>query len=152
MAFTYVHVPAAVEQPLEELTATHATPGEDTLLTLLRPRFSGGRVVNADSLRAEFGAQVDARMDALNAAAKSGTVEVFALCRPSKSTIPTPHQGTYLYFDEMGTLKGLPVNPRAMSIAQQCGLDVESPFHGDCFIGRVTIDPPPLTQSSFRCG
>jgi hypothetical protein len=149
--FTYVRVPADGGEALEELTAVYGTPGEDMLTTFLRPRFAGGRIVNADALRAEFGEQVDARMGALNAAAKAGAVEVFALCRPSKSTVPAPHQGTYLYFDEMGSLKGLAVNPRAMSIARECGLDVESPFYGDCYIGRVTIEPAPLTQGSFGC-
>eukprot|EP01046_Picozoa_sp_COSAG06_P044902 COSAG06_NODE_6124_length_3081_cov_1.946298_2_plen_279_part_00 len=149
--FTYVRVPADGGEALEELTAVYDTPGEDMLTTFLRPRFAGGRIVNADALRAEFGEQVDARMGALNAAAKAGAVEVFALCRPSKSTVPAPHQGTYLYFDEMGSLKGLAVNPRAMSIARECGLDVESPFYGDCYIGRVTIEPAPLKQGSFGC-
>ena len=122
----------------------HTVGGSKTGLRLPSPELS-------EKLRAEFGEQVDARMGALNAAAKAGAVEVFALCRPSKSTVPAPHQGTYLYYDEMGSLKGLAVNPRAMSIARECGLDVESPFYGDCYIGRVTIEPAPLTQGSFGC-
>ena len=48
---------------------------------------------------------------------------------------------TFLYLDEMGALKSKPVNRRAGEIAAACGLDVESPFLGDIYVGRCCIDP-----------
>ena len=146
-SFTYVRLPAG-DEPAEQLTATTEQLG-DALSDLLKPRFAGGSVKNADSLRAEYGSAVDDKMEALNAVAAAGTVEVFALVRPSETTRPVPRSGTYLYFDEMGALKGLPVNQRAGQIAASCGLDVESPFLGDVYIGRVATKPSPIRNASF---
>jgi hypothetical protein len=50
----------------------------------------------------------------------------------------------------MGALKRRPPNTRAAGIARACGLDVESAFLGDCFIGRVTIEPAPARQTPFK--
>ena len=85
----------------------------------------------------------------LNSVAAAGSVEVFALVRPSAQTMPVAHAGTYFYFDEMGVLKDLPVNRRAAQIAASCGLDVESPFLGDVFIGRVAVQPTPMRNAPF---
>lgn len=151
-SFTYVHIPADTATPLAELRAAVPSEmaGQDVLLQLLRPRFQGGRIVDVEHLRSEFGAdQVEQRMGQLQAMCAEGTVEVFALTRSSKTTLPGPHQSTFLYFDEMGVLKGLPINSRAAAIARECGLDVESPFLGDCFIGRVRILPSPLQMVDF---
>jgi|EP01047_Picozoa_sp_COSAG01_P015141 hypothetical protein len=151
-SFTYVHVPLDEGAPLAELRASvpPELEGQDALLQLLRPHFQGGRIVDVSHLRSEFGAaQVEQRMGQLQAMCAVGTVEVFALTRSSKSTLPGPHQSTFLYLDEMGALKGLGVNTRAAAIAAQCGLDVESPFLGDCFIGRVRILPAPTAMVDF---
>jgi len=113
--------------------------------------FAGGTVKNDEGLRAEFGDEVlDQKRSALNRVAAQGTVETFALCRPSSSTKPIPHAGVYLYLDEMGVLKDLPINKRATEIASGCGLDVESPFHGDVYIARVQVQPSPTRNVSFR--
>jgi len=88
-------------------------------------------------------------MDALNRVAAAGSVEVFALVRPSSTTMPVPHAGTYFYLDEMGVLKGLPVNKRALQIASTCGLAVESPFLGDIYVGRVRVEPSPMRNVDF---
>ena len=90
------------------------------------------------------------KMDMLNSVAASGSVEVFAIVRPSGQTMPVAHAGTYFYFDEMGVLKDLSVNRRAGQMAATCGLDVESPFLGDVFIGRVAVQPSPMRNVSFR--
>jgi len=145
--FTYVRIPAGEGEPTEELGLTTTTFG-DALPEHLTAHFSGGSIKNADGLRAEYGAAVDQKMAQLNLVASRGSVEVFALVRPSKTTMPIPHAGTYFYFDEMGVLKDLPVNKRAAQIAASCGLDVESPFLGDVFIGRVVVEPSPMRNGS----
>ncbi len=146
--FKYCRVPADESEPPEELSAV-ATQAGDALPELLKERFAGGSIKNADSLRAEYGSAVDEKMEQLNLVASRGSVEVFALVRPSGQTMPIPHAGTYFYFDEMGVLKGLPVNKRAAQFAATCGLDVESPFLGDVYIGRVVVTPSPTRNGDF---
>ena len=148
VTFTYVRIPADGTEPPEELSATTSKAG-DVLSEKLVAAFAGGSLKNVDGLRAEYGAAVDEKMEQLNIMASRGSVEVFALVRPSENTLPTPHSGTYLYFDEMGVLKGLPVNKRAAQIAATCGLDVESPFLGDVYLGRVQVQPSPMRNVSF---
>lgn len=50
---------------------------------------------------------------------------------------------------QMGVLKDLPTNKRAAELAASCGLDVESPFLGDIFVGRVCVNPTPMHSVSF---
>ena len=146
--FTYIRVPADESEPFEELKATAKTYG-DALHTHLQPKFAGGSVKNVEHLRAEYGSAVDEKMSELSLAASKGIVDTFALVRPAKSTLPIAHAGTYLYLDECGVLKDLPVNHRAAQVAARCGLDVESPFLGDVFIGRVVVNPTPMHSASF---
>ena len=146
--FTCVRIPADDSEPPEELSLTTSKLG-DSLSELLKPRFAGGSVKNVEGLRAEYGDAVDDKMAQLSMIASQGTVEIFALVRPASTTMPVPHAGTYFYFDEMGVLKDLPVNRRAAQLAASCGLDVESPFLGDIFIGRVAINPSPTRNVSF---
>lgn len=149
--FHYVKVPADVDQPFEEFEGVATAPGDQMSQSICVPFFAGGSVKNDGGLRSQFGAEVlDQKRDALNRAAAKGTVETFALCRPSSSTVPLAHAGVYMYLDEMGVLKDLPVNKRATEIARGCGLDVESPFHGDTFIARVQVEPAPTRNASFR--
>ena len=145
--FTYVLLPCDGGEAPTELSASRKTG--DRLPDLLKTKFGGGSIKNADVLRAEYGAAVDEKMEQLNIAAAAGSVEVFALVRPSETTMPVPHAGTYFYFDEMGVLKDKPVNRRAMHLAKSCGIDVESPFLCDIFIGRVCIDPTPMHNVNF---
>jgi hypothetical protein len=148
--FTFVKVPADVDQPFEELEAVATAPGDRMSQSICVPFFAGGTVKNDVGLRAQFGDEVlDQKKDALDRAAAKGTVETFALCRPSSSTLPLAHAGVYMYMDEMGVLKDLPVNKRATEIARGCGLDVESPFHGDVYIARVQVEPGPTRNASF---
>lgn len=149
ISFTYVLIPADETSPPKELTAKTAKAG-DALSELLVAAFAGGKVKNADGLRAEYGAAVDEKMDALNRVAEQGSIEVLALVRPSESTRPVPHSGTYFYFDEMGVLKDLPVNRRASQIAATCGLAVESPILGDVYLGRVRVQPSPMRNCDFK--
>lgn len=138
--FTYVLIPADDDLPMREYTAKTA-PFGDTLAELLKKDFAGGPLTNMDSLRAEYGDVVDAKIDGFQAAANAGTVEVMSLVRPSKTNLPQRMTGTYLYMDEMGSLKGKPPNRRALELAKRCGLDVEHPLPGDVYVGRVAIEP-----------
>jgi hypothetical protein len=56
-----------------------------------------------------------------------------------------------LYLDEVGQLKHLPANPRAVAIAALCGYD-NVPLVGDMFIARTRVlpgtTPPPSSSSS----
>lgn len=101
--FTFVRIPANDDEPPVEVKAT-ATAFGDAMQELMKSRFAGGSIKNADGLRAEYGDAVDEKMDALNRVAAAGSVEVFALVRPSSTTMPVPHAGTYFYLDEMWVL------------------------------------------------
>jgi len=145
--FTYVKVPADEALDYEELTGEIAS-ATDTLQEQLKAACAGGSIKRTDHLRTTYGSAVDSKLDALNSVAQSGSVELFALTKPSKSSLPLPHSATYLYIDEMGMLKDLPKNRRAFELARACGLDVEQPFHGDVYIGRVVVQPS-FRQVSF---
>ena len=138
--FTYVRIPVNEAEPLELLTATAATHG-DILSELLKERFAGGTLGNLDGLAAEFGeAALNEKMEALKFHASKGTVEMFALVPPSKETLPVANAATFLYLDEMGALVEAG-EPASGQLAAACGLDVESPFLGDIYVGRCCIDP-----------
>lgn len=138
--FTYVLIPADASLPLREFSAKACSFG-DTLTELLKKVYAGGALTNMDSLRAEYGEKIDDKIGDFQAHADRGAVEVLALVKPSKTNLPHPMTGTYLYMDEMGALKDRPPNTRAFAMAQQCGMDLEHPLPGDIFIGRVAIEP-----------
>ncbi len=73
----------------------------------------------------------------MNATA-GGSVETFPLVRPSKTN---KNEGVYIYLDEVGMLKHLPLNARASKLAQQCGYHPAPNFYGDVFVGRVSSTP-----------
>ena len=53
-----------------------------------------------------------------------------------------------MYLDELGLLKKLPVNSRAMALARACGFDSVS-FYGDMFVGCVQAEPSPMRNEDF---
>ena len=57
------------------------------------------------------------------------------------------YQCINLYVDDQGTIKGLPVNPRATQIAQMCGLLLE--VRGDAFIARFVDDEDTFLRQDF---
>eukprot|EP00985_Skeletonema_marinoi_P031569 scaffold37727_cov103-Skeletonema_marinoi.AAC.2 len=73
----------------------------------------------------------------MNATA-GGSTETFPLVRPSKTN---KNEGVYIYLDEVGMLKHLPLNTRASQLAQQCGYHPAPNFYGDVFVGRVSSKP-----------
>jgi len=148
--FTYVRVPAADDQPLENCTGTAAAPGDMLAQKICKAFFSqNGGIKDTTLLRAQYGDVVDEKMGTLERVAAEGTVETFALVRPSKETQPLPKCGSYMYLDEMGLLKALPRNQRASDIARACGLEVESPFYGDVYIGRLNMGSSPTRHADF---
>lgn len=148
--FRYVRVPADDDEAFEEMEGTAHMPGDVLAQNICKDHFrKNGCIKDVSVLRAQYGGVVDDKMSSIERAASEGTVETFALCRPSKQTKPIPQCGTYLYMDEMGLLKSLPINKRASEIARACGLEVESPFYGDVFIGRVNVGATPVQQENF---
>lgn len=75
---------------------------------------------------------------ALMNATAGGSVETFSLVRPSKTN---KNEGVYIYLDEVGMLKHLPLNTRASQLAKQCGYHPAPNFYGDVFVGRVSSKP-----------
>ena len=75
---------------------------------------------------------------ALMNATAGGSVETFPLVRPSTTN---KNEGVYIYLDEVGMLKHLPLNTRASQLAQQCGYHPAPNFFGDVFVGRVSSKP-----------
>ena len=152
--FKYVFIPADESIPVEEREGIAVgSAGGDVLVDLLRPHFlRGGSLVDADAARKEaerhLGPEQAARLspDRLVAATESGSTETFALVHPASTN---GYRGVYLYTDECGKLKSLPENPRALELAQRCGIDVRHPFHGDAFVGAVKTSPPPMRNVSF---
>ena len=63
---------------------------------------------------------------------QNGNVEAFSLVRPSPTN---DFCGVSFYLDEIGSLKKLPLNKRAVAIAALCGYD-NVPLLGDMFIGQ----------------
>lgn len=149
--FTYVKVPADSDKPFEELTGNATGPGDVLAQEICKAHFSrNGGIKDTSLLRAQYGEDaVEQKLSALERVAAEGSVETFALVRPSKESRPISMCGTYLYLDEMGLMKQLPLNKRASEIARACGLEVESPFYGDVYIGRVNVGATPVRVESF---
>lgn len=149
--FTYVKIPCDDDEALEERTLTigEGQPG-DALPAALRTAFAGGGEVDAEKAKAEAVRALGARgmgisSEAIARETAGGSTETFALVRPSEAN---GWRGVYLYLDEVGMLKGLPINRRAGRLAQECGFDGVN-FHGDMFIGRVQTKPEPMRSVDF---
>lgn len=147
----YVRIPADETQPFEQLEAIIAADAAGDLLPdILRPRFAGGGSIDERMAREQAVRQLGAKGmelsgDALANATAEGATETFALVRPSATN---GHCGVYMYLDEVGLLKQLPMNPRAMTLARECGFD-NVQFFGDMFVGCVQAEPGPMTNADF---
>lgn len=75
---------------------------------------------------------------AMNAVAAEGSVETFCLTHPADTN---KYTGVYIYLDEVGMLKKLPLNKRAGAIGGACGYHPAPIFYGDIFVGRTQIRP-----------
>ena len=164
-----VKIPCNVAEPLSELqipvsrdhdgAAGAGAKVGDQLLTILRVFFKSktyeaaavvdGLKKTTPTLLSSGGGGAAAVSDGtLRDLATQGNVETFALSRPTPAS---GHCGVALYLDEVGQLKQLPANPRAVAIAALCGYD-NVPLVGDMFIARTRVlpgtTPPPSSSSS----
>ena len=142
LPFTYVRIPADSAADVEELDGEALGYAGDALPNhLARTRFASSGAPAASS---SSGPQADQTARVL-AAASEGRTETFALVHPSSSN---GSRGVYLYLDEVGKLKNAPPNARANELARRCGLEVDGDFHGDAFVGAVSVQPR-TTNVSF---
>jgi len=123
----------------------------DALARALAPAFAGGGTVDASKVRAEAMRTLGSAANAVSRAAieretKDGKTETFALVHPSERN---GWRGVYAYLDEVGMLKGLPLNRRAGALARECGFDGVS-FYGDVYVGRVQTKPVPMRNVDFK--
>ena len=128
----------------------------DAIPLFVKPYFAADkRSVDAELLRAQAskqfasgegikgvdGKQVDMSRistSAMNAVAAEGSVETFCLTHPADTN---DYTGVYIYLDEVGMLKRLPVNKRAGAIGGTCGYHPAPIFYGDVFVGRTKTKP-----------
>mmetsp|Transcript_20123 Transcript_20123/g.50151 ORF Transcript_20123/g.50151 Transcript_20123/m.50151 type:complete len:378 (-) Transcript_20123:37-1170(-) len=149
--FKYVRIPADDLQPFEQLEAIIAADAAgDILPDIVQVRFAGGGLIDERMAREQAVRQLGAKgmelsSDAIVNATAAGATETFALVRPSATN---GHHGVYMYLDEVGLLKKLPVNSRAMALARACGFDSVS-FYGDMFVGCVQAEPSPMRNEDF---
>jgi len=139
VSFKYVCVPADESKPLTEHTATaHDGPRGlgDQLPPLLASAFSGGGMVNMDALRNAMPKAMagglgdkDTTLTPEAVAAQGGATESFRLS-----------DEVFLYLDEVGSLKRLPINKRATRFAALAGYGDGVMFCGDVYLGRVAAD------------
>jgi len=85
---------------------------------------------------------------AMNAVAAEGSVETFCLTHPADTN---DYTGVYIYLDEVGMLKKLPLNKRAGAIGGVCGYNPPPIFYGDVFVGR-TQTKPRMANVDFEAG
>ena len=147
----YVRIPADDSEPFEQLEVilAHDAAG-DQLPSAVQHRFIGGGAINERMAREQairqLGENGMALTDAaLQNASAQGSTETFALVRASSTN---GHTGVYLYLDEVGMLKGLAPNARAVGLARDCGFDGVQ-FYGDMFVGRIQAEPSPMCNVDF---
>jgi hypothetical protein len=165
-SISFVCIPHDDSQPLRTLHCPQLqqqTDDEpfvgDALPNFCKPYFAGGPAIDANLLKEQATKQfalsssssptggdtnesnsVSSKITtaAMNAVAAQGSVETFPLVRPADTN---QYTGVYIYLDEMGLLKKLPLNRRASSIAQACGYHPPPNFYGTVFVGRVQTKP-----------
>jgi hypothetical protein len=93
----------------------------------------------------EFGGASNVSTASMNAVSAQGSVETFPLVHPADTN---DYTGVYIYLDEVGMLKKLPLNSRAQSLAGACGFNPPPAFYGDVFVGRVKTRPT-MSNSDF---
>jgi len=94
------------------------------------------------------GAPATISNETLKKVAEAGQVETFCLVNAVESNNYT---GVNIYLDEVGMLKRLPLNSRAINFALRAGYNPPPNFYGDVFLGRVKIKPF-LGNINFKLG
>eukprot|EP01062_Namystynia_karyoxenos_P065884 TRINITY_DN59933_c0_g1_i1.p1 TRINITY_DN59933_c0_g1~~TRINITY_DN59933_c0_g1_i1.p1 ORF type:complete len:388 (+),score=122.91 TRINITY_DN59933_c0_g1_i1:86-1165(+) len=123
----------------------------DPYVAALASRFAGGGDVRADLVGEQLkqtaaAAGADAAdpayqrsaAEAMRRMAEGGRCECFTLDHPCEQNDFTQ---VALYVDEIGVLKALPLNPRAVALAQACGFAPPPPIHGDVVVARLRGRP-----------
>jgi len=159
---TFVKIPHDETQPLEELSATFPkswfeTRG-DLLVDYLKPAFAsknGGKDVDlglfhhqAQKHLASNDAPGTVSEAALAEVAKQANVETFPLVHATPSN---KFVSINMYLDEVGMLKRLPLNKRAIAYAANAGFNPPPQFYGNIYLGRVKTSPK-VRNMSFKLG
>jgi hypothetical protein len=160
---SFVYVPHDTSKSISEVKLPSAViqalgPAGDLLPIFVKSYFADGKMIDEHLFQEQAGKQslmaggtnqpLKVSSQAMMNATSAGSVETFPLVRPSSTN---KHQGVYIYLDEVGMLKNLPLNSRASKIAGQCGYNPEPKFYGDIFIGRVESKPmQPMHNINIR--
>jgi len=168
-AIKFVVIPHDESKPMQtvKLPASYLKEHRgDVIPNFVKPYFAADkRSVDASLLQAQAskqfasgqgikgadGKQVDMSRistSAMNAVAAEGSVETFCLVHPADTN---GYTGVYIYLDEVGMLKKLPVNKRAGAIGGACGYHPAPIFYGDVFVGR-TQTKPRMANTDFVAG
>lgn len=148
---TFVYLPHNGARPVSTVhlpqRVVDALGAGDVLPAYVKAFFADGRSIDETLFKEQTGKQhliggdiggadpAKLTSAALTSVTAEGSVETFALVRPSSTN---NNQGVYIYLDEVGLLKKLPNNKRASTLAQQCGYHPAPNFYGDVFVGRVS--------------
>lgn len=148
-----VKIPCDENLPCEEILIPLFNKSGDQLLNYLQSRFSTAYCDLDESLLKEtsskqFGTNdISVNPKVLNELGKKGSVEVFKISHPSPENM---FCRVSFYLDEIGQLKHLPSNNRAMKFANLTGYQ-SVPFVGDIFVGRVEVLPnKEIKNTNFR--
>lgn len=150
-----VKIPCDEKRPFEEIEIPIVEEEKgDQLLQLLLVYFNNTHLTTSviDGLQKNqttlFGTEsVKVSDSTLQALGQKGSVEAFSLSRPCEENL---HCGVSFYLDEIGQIKNLPQNRRAVALATICGFD-NVPLVGDMFVGRTTVIPHKgLHHTDFR--
>jgi CS domain len=150
-----VKIPCDERQPFEEIEIPIEDEKKgDQLLELLLIYFNNVRLNTSviDGLQKNqttlFGTEsVKVSDSTLQALGQKGSVEAFSLSRACEEN---SFCGVSFYLDEIGQIKNLPANSRAVALATICGFD-NVPLVGDMFLGRTsTLPHKGLKHVDFR--
>lgn len=154
----FVLIPQNESLPLKELTmrVSKNRNGGDGLMEHLKPFFSAfSKKVDLnlfkDQATKHFGSgdgPGKVSEESLMEVAEKGQVESFCLVQPVPAN---KFNSIYMYLDEVGMLKRLPLNKRAGEFALKAGYNPAPMFYGDIFIGRMSTKPV-LKNIDFRLG
>eukprot|EP01025_Chloroclados_australasicus_P009359 TRINITY_DN13594_c0_g1_i5.p2 TRINITY_DN13594_c0_g1~~TRINITY_DN13594_c0_g1_i5.p2 ORF type:complete len:317 (-),score=60.49 TRINITY_DN13594_c0_g1_i5:1279-2229(-) len=137
--FRYVYIPQDQDKQIEELEMPIPEGKEvECLLDNLKLHFAAGPKKTEAQTKAQI-SELKKKMQAgskmadqlLEMAASMQAVESVNLL---SNTPANKFVGVNMYVDDEGLIKGLPLNPRATSLAQTCGLLIK--VYGDAFIAR----------------
>ena len=140
-----VKVPCDERKPFEEIEIPILDEKKgDQLLELLLVYFNNVHLNTSviDGLQKSqttlFGTEsVTVKDSTLQALGQKGSVEAFCLSRACEENA---FCGVSFYLDEIGQIKQLPINNRAVALATICGFE-SVPLVGDMFLGRTTTLP-----------